>query len=193
MKLTRIVIAFSLAASCFLLMGMGAWKQLGSPPNPMSVEGQFDGGSESCPSDTDNTAGIGLEPGPVGLQVFVEAATVATLDGGCWGWPECWYDGGAGTDASGPDAGDGGWKPIDGAVNALTACTLRACVYSPDLFHSAGGWSRAPDLDLTVAAGNNQAFVGLWVTAPTNRIAYVPYGCTNPSNVFIYAKTHTGP
>lgn len=67
-------------------------------------------------------------------------------------------------------------------AGVMTAGYLRAYIY--DI--AAVKWSRAPDLDLTVAAGlTSQSFYGFTVTAGVGRIAYVPDSVTRPVSVYI--------
>jgi hypothetical protein len=74
-----------------------------------------------------------------------------------------------------------GASPLD-AGGTFTATTLVAYVYSP----AAARWSRAPDLDLTVAAGlTAQSFFGFTVTSDMGRVAFVPGAIGQPTNVYI--------
>jgi hypothetical protein len=68
---------------------------------------------------------------------------------------------------------------------AFTACSLQAYVRSAVANSGAGLWVRVPDLDLTVQALTAQGFVGFRVTAPRDRIAFIPNGCAQPGIVWI--------
>jgi len=69
--------------------------------------------------------------------------------------------------------------------SAFTACSLQAYIYSANANSGAGLWVRVPDLDLTVQALTAQGFVGFRVTAPRDRIAFVPSGCGQPGNIWL--------
>jgi len=67
---------------------------------------------------------------------------------------------------------------------AFTACSLQAYVYLPESAVSTH-WIRVPALDLSVQALVAQAFQGLSVVSPRNRVAWVPSGCAQPGIVWI--------
>lgn len=71
------------------------------------------------------------------------------------------------------------------------AGTLQAYTWDP----VAAGWARNPDLDLpvTVSAARRQSFLGIWVPAPTGRIAYAPNGVTvSAGGVTVYTTGVAG-
>lgn len=65
-------------------------------------------------------------------------------------------------------------------TGVMSAGTLQAYLYNP----ISKTWSRAPDLDLTVASGQSAAYGSFQVTGGHGRIAYVPSGLTAPVRVY---------
>jgi hypothetical protein len=70
---------------------------------------------------------------------------------------------------------------IEGSGAMTAGGSLLAYVRNP----ATGTWARAPDLDLTVAAIQYQAFAGFLVTADLGRVAFVPSGVGVSSVIYI--------
>lgn len=77
-----------------------------------------------------------------------------------------------------------GASPLD-AGGTFTAGTLQAYVYTL----GAQRWARAPDLDLTISAGNSaQTSYGFNVVADMGRVAFVPSSLGQPTSVHITGR-----
>lgn len=78
------------------------------------------------------------------------------------------------------------WPSLDAGGYLTSGGALQAYIYSL----AAQRWSRAPDLDLSLSTASlaSVSYYGFLVTADMGRVAFVPSGLGQPTNVYLSGR-----